>query len=261
VNSDTNEQYACRLNRYVTALRNEKPDCVPIRPFVAEFAAKYAGFTNQQVTHDYKLAFDAAFRCAADFDWDAVVPNMVYVWTGLTQAIGLKYYATPGVEVGPESGFQYLEPDEDHAFMRADEYDRLIDDPTAFLYEVWLPRVSADVRGPDEPNSLRSMAALVKGSMAMLQYFSDFGPQCARLQEEVGVASAIAGIFKAPFDILADKLRGYVGLTMDMVTQPEKVLAACEALMPHLFHVANSTADPAGLVPVGFWMHRGAFRL
>ena len=28
--------------------------------------------------------------------------------------------------------------------------------------------------------------------------------------------SAIAGIFKAPFDILADKLRGYIGLTMDM---------------------------------------------
>ena len=39
-------------------------------------------------------------------------------------------------------------------------------------------------------------------------------------------ASAIAGIFKAPFDILADKLRGYIGLTMDMQTQPEKVLKA-----------------------------------
>ncbi|PIZ40465.1 MAG: hypothetical protein COY42_21255, partial [Armatimonadetes bacterium CG_4_10_14_0_8_um_filter_66_14] len=33
--------------------------------------------------------------------------------------------------------------------------------------------------------------------------------------------------------------------------------AACEALMPHLFNVAVSTADPTGTVPLGFWMHRG----
>ncbi len=45
--------YRQRLNRYLTAMRNEKPDMVPIRPFVAELTAKYAGFTCQEVTHDY----------------------------------------------------------------------------------------------------------------------------------------------------------------------------------------------------------------
>ena len=93
--------------------------------------------------------------------------------------------------------------------------------------------------------------------MAMLSYFYAFGPQIARLRTECGTVSAIAGIFKAPFDILADKLRGYVGLTMDMHTQPDKVLKACEALMPHLCHVGLTTADPAKQVPIGFWMHRG----
>ena len=34
--------YQTRLSRYLTAMRNEKPDMVPIRPFVAEFTAKYA---------------------------------------------------------------------------------------------------------------------------------------------------------------------------------------------------------------------------
>ncbi len=67
------EQYQQRLKRYVTAMRNGKPDMVPIRPFVAEFTAKYAGFTCQEVTHDYEKAFEAARKCAADFDWDAVV--------------------------------------------------------------------------------------------------------------------------------------------------------------------------------------------
>jgi len=44
---------------------------------------------------------------------------------------------------------------------------------------------------------------------------------------------------------------------MDMVERPGKVLAACEALAPHLLHVALSSADPDRQVPVGFWMHRG----
>ena len=256
-NAEMEKLYAERLGRYVTAMRNEKPDKIPIRPFVAEFTAKYAGFTCQEVTHDFTKALIAARKCAADFDWDAVVANMVYVWTGLTQAIGLKYYAVPGIDIPADTAFQYLEPDEENAFMKADEYDRLIDDPTAFLYNVWLPRVSEHISPMGEPTSYRNNLALVKGGMAMLSYFSAFGPQCELLRAESGTVSAIAGILKAPFDIIADKLRGYIGLTMDMMTQPDKVLEACEALMPHLYHVALTTSDPNKQVPVGFWMHRG----
>ncbi|HOB99101.1 MAG TPA: uroporphyrinogen decarboxylase family protein [Verrucomicrobiota bacterium] len=127
------ELYSQRLARYVTAMRNEKPDRVPLRPFVAEFTARYAGYTCQQVAHDYRLAFDAALRCARDFDWDAVVPNMVAAWTGMAQAAGLRYYGIPGIGIPPDVGFNYIEPPEEQAFMRADEYDALIDDPNAFL--------------------------------------------------------------------------------------------------------------------------------
>jgi len=58
-------------------------------------------------------------------------------------------------------------------------------------------------------------------------------------------------------DIIADKLRGYLGLVEDLFERRDKVVAACEALMPHLHHVARMTADPQRLVPVGYWMHRG----
>ena len=112
------ERYRERLARYVTAMRNGKPDRVPIRPFVAEFTAKYAGFTCQEVTHDFEKAFEAARKCAADFDWDAVVGNMVYVWTGLTQAIGLTYYGVPGVDLEPANCFQYR-ASYSSAFMKA----------------------------------------------------------------------------------------------------------------------------------------------
>lgn len=249
--------YQQRLDRYVTALRNGKGDRVPIRPFVAEFTAKYAGYTCQEVTHDYEKAFAAVRKCAMDFDWDAVVGNMVYVWTGLTQAIGLRYYGIPGIHVGPDVGFQYREPSEQAAWMEADEYDALIEDPTGFLFNVWLPRVSSEVAPIGAPSTYRNNLSFLKGGMAMLAYFSAFGPQGERLKTECGMPGAISGILKAPMDIIADKLRGYIGLAMDILTQPEKVKAACEALAPHLAHVALSGADPDRKVPISIWMHRG----
>jgi hypothetical protein len=249
--------YAQRLKRYVTAMRNGKPDKIPIRPFVAEFTAKYAGFTCQEVTHDYEKAFIAARKCASDFDWDAVVGNMVYVWTGLTEAIGLKYYAVPGVEISEQTGFQYREPPEEHAFMKPDEYDELIKNPTAFLFNLWLPRVSKYVIAKGEPASYHNNLSFLKGGMAMLSYFNSFGRQNQLLRTESGTVSAISGIFKAPLDIIADKLRGYLGLVTDLAERPKKVMAACEALMPHLEFIALSGADPAKNVPIGYWMHRG----
>ena len=240
-----NTLYEQRLARYTCAMRGGMPDRVPIRPFVAEFCAKYAGFTCQDVAHDYTKAYEAVIRTGRDFEWDAMVANMVWVWTGLAQALGLKYYGIPGIHVLADTGFQYHEPPEDGAFMKEDEYDALIDDPTAFLLNIWLPRVSAG-----------TPVSQLKGGMAMMQYFGTVGGQIERMKRENGTVSAIAGILKAPMDILADKFRGYLGLLSDLETQPEKVKAACEALAPHLFRVALDSSDPTGTVPIGFWMHR-----
>jgi hypothetical protein len=125
-----NDLYRQRRGRYTAAMRNEQPDCVPIRPFVAEFTTVFAGYTCQQTAHDYTLGFDAALRTAQAHDWDAVVPNMIATWTGMTQALGLKYYMTPGIDIPAHVGHQYLEPSEEQAFMQPDEYDALIADPT-----------------------------------------------------------------------------------------------------------------------------------
>ena len=255
--SSMEHRYQERLKRYVTAMRKGKPDRVPIRPFVAEFTAKYAGYTCQEVAHDFEKAFAAARKCAADFDWDAVVGNMVYVWTGLTQAIGLKYYGVPGIDVSAETGFQYREPSEDKAFMKPEEYDALAADPTGFLFNVWLPRVSSDVAAPGQPTTFRNNLSFLKGGMAMMNYFGGFVRQAELLRKESGTVNAISGILKAPLDILADKLRGYVGLCEDLQQRPAQVRKACEAMMPHLLHVALSGADPDKNVPVTIWMHRG----
>jgi uroporphyrinogen-III decarboxylase len=253
----TEEIYQERLTRYVTAMRNGMPDRVPVRPFAAEITAKHAGFTCQEVTHDYRLAFEAIIRCCRDFDWDATVPNMVYVWTGLTEAIGLNYYGVPGIHIGPDVCFQYREPDDKNSFMLREEYDELIEDPVRFLYETWLPRACSQVSAKGTPVTYRNSLSFVKGGMAMLDYFHAFGPQVERMRAETGTVSAICGMLKAPLDILGDKLRGYIGLAFDLMEMPEKVLAACQALMPHLGYLALTGADPQRQIPIPIWMHRG----
>ncbi len=249
--------YEERLTRYYTAMRNGKPDRVPVRPFAAEVTAVYAGMSCQDVTQDYNLAFEAIIKCCKDFDWDATPANMVYVWSGFVQSAGIKYYAMPGVQIPPTTAFQYLEPPEEDANMREDEYDLLARNPTRFLADQWLPRVTYTVTGPGEPNTHANNISLLSGMAAMKNYFNAYGPHCARMRSETGTPGAICGILKAPFDILADKLRGYKALCMDMYFRPEKVLAACEALMPHLLYMAKRTSDPAKKLPVGLWLHRG----
>ena len=58
--ADMEALYQQRLARYTTAMRNEMPDRVPLRPFVAEFTGTYAGYTCQELAHDYERAFAAA---------------------------------------------------------------------------------------------------------------------------------------------------------------------------------------------------------
>lgn len=254
---DLEQLYAERLHRYVSANRNLKPDRVPLRPFAAEFTAAHAGMTCQQVTHDYDLAFEAVLRCCRDYDWDAVVPNMVYVWTGLAQAASLRYYAIPGIDVEPDVAFQYREPPQDGAWMEREDYDALIADPVKFLYDTWLPRVAAELAPPAAPAHFRHNLALVKSAWSMSQYFNAFGPQIDRMRRDTGTVSSICGMLKAPLDVLADKFRGYLGLAFDLKEIPEKVVAACQALMPHLACVALSGLDPARNIPIPIWMHRG----
>ena len=144
--------YQQRLNRYVTAMRNDKPDMIPIRPFVAEFTGTYAGYTCQELAHDYQQAFRGRLQVCRrlrlgrrrgqhGLRLDRADPGR-RIWPTT---------AFPGIDVPANMGFQYREPPEDHAFMRPDEYDQLIEDPTGLP----LQRLAA-ARGPAGADSSAS---------------------------------------------------------------------------------------------------------
>ncbi len=50
-------------------------------------------------------------------------------------------------------------------------------------------------------------------------------------QYDLGIADLICGVSSAPFDFVADQLRGFRGILTDVRRIPEKVLAACDAIV------------------------------
>ncbi len=250
--------YHERLTRYLAAMRGGQPDRVPIRLFVEEFAARYAGYTNYQTACDYTLAFEATRRCVSELGCDAAMSNGIVNWMGMSKAIGWKPIRFPGLGLPVQSATQWTEPsDEASAFLKRDEYDELADDPTAFLVNRWLPRFTDHIRPPGEPVSYHHTMALINGALSFQSYMGAFGTYAERLRTLAGVVSASAGTLKAPLDILGDKLRGFLSLSIDLMERRDKVIKACEALAPHLLHSALAGADPTGQVPVTIWMHRG----
>jgi hypothetical protein len=250
-------QYEQRLRRYVTAMANEQPDRIPLRIFSEEFSAKYCGYDNYVTAVDLELQFDVNRRFAVDTGIDAVPANSIVNWFGMQKALGWKGITFPGIGLPADSINQWTEPEiEDEAFLRADEYDAFIDDPTAFLVNTWLPRFTAHIVPLGAPVTFEHNMSLINGVLAYSRFFQTWGAKHVELIQ-AGVVPAVGSVLKAPLDILGDKLRGYLNLCYDLHDRRDKVLEACEALMPHLLRVVLSAADPNRQIPSIIWMHRG----
>jgi hypothetical protein len=255
--TDTATLYRERLSRYVAANYNYRPDRVPLRVFAEEFAAKYCGVTNYEAACDLELQFDVNRRFAVETGIDAIQTNSIVNWFGMQKALGWSI-TFPGIGLPVDGSNQWTEPsNEEEAFLKADEYDEFIDDPTAFLANKWLPRFMRNVNLPGEPVTFAHNMSLINGLLAYDLLFQTWGAKTTELIQ-AGVVPAVGSVLKAPLDIIGDKLRGYVNLCVDLRERRDKVIAACEALMPHLFNVVAGGADPAGITPSIIWMHRGS---
>lgn len=250
--------YQARLARYTSAMDLGTPDRIPIRFLLQEAAAGIAGYTTQQVSLDYHLAFEATRQAGEKLGCDAVMLNAIWSTYTVGKAASWMYLHVPGVDVNLGSVLQYSEPEhEEDAFLLAEEYEEFTEDPTAFLVNKWLSRATSRVKPAGAPVDLDHNAALMGGALAYANYMNAFGPAADKLKYQSALVSANAGMIKAPFDIMGDKFRGFVGTAIDSVERPKELLKACEALMPHIVANALAGADPDKRVPITIWAHRG----
>ncbi|MEY7999112.1 uroporphyrinogen decarboxylase family protein [Clostridium sp. Mt-5] len=116
--------------------------------------------------------------------------------------------------------------------MLPEDYDYLIEKPYDCLLERVIPRQHKALQA--EP-----MNMTISFAKSLMEYNGDFtelGSILGEMNEKYGYYPGApfggGGFTEAPFDFLADQLRGFKGISGDIRRRPEKVAEACEALYP-----------------------------
>jgi hypothetical protein len=126
----------------------------------------------------------------------------------------------------------------EHIFMLPEEYDDFLDGPYDFILEKLLPRRLTKL---DPNNFIKSALVLVKSITAMNNTRATIGMIKGKLVAKYSffdVPFEQNGFTVAPFDFIANCLRGFTGMMRDIKRCPEKVAEACEALLPLLLKFA-----------------------
>ena len=224
-----------RLGRYHAAISLEPHDRIPIATGSNYFAEIYSGNTMQETLYNPEKWLQAEIKFCQDFpEADVLRDNRIY--GPLHDALDVKNYKLPGRDLPANTQFQFVEQE----YMKKDEYDDLINDPTGFMIDVLLPRIFGELRNR---GTGRSHIAMWKAGVAMAQFGAIMKNRAIVLEQQYGMPQPMSGFFLAPFDVLADTLRGLTGTFLDMFRQPDKVLAACDVLVQEMAHLALATAD------------------
>jgi hypothetical protein len=243
------ELYKEREDRLADAIRLKEPDRVPVVLGGTFFAARYAGIPFSSAYYDAPAWKEAYRRTMLDFEPDAYGTG-----GGTDSGLALEALAPgqvlwPGGTLPEDAPYQYIEQE----YLKEDEYDLFLDDPTDYILRYYLPRaygalaplsgipplrerfaaVPATTPIFTSPEFQQVAKALYKAGQAQAKFRLEMG----NFTEEMAAIGFPAimregrGAGGAPFETMSSRLRGMRGVMMDMYRQPEKLLAACDKIL------------------------------
>jgi len=191
-------------------------------------------------------------------------------------ALGDRMTKWPGYGLGPNGSYQFVERE----YMKASDYDALIEDPGDWAIRVYSPRAFKNLEGLamlpplgmwgfGYYNTLNFAGMAAPPVMAAFEAIHKaIQAQAQWLQEAVSSAQRLAALgfpplpfvgylVEAPFDFMADTLRGMRGVFLDMMRIPDKLLAAQEKVQRFQIEYAVNTAAATGMKACFIPMHRG----
>jgi uroporphyrinogen-III decarboxylase len=276
-NPKAEKEYKARVQRFLDALNMKKPDRVPVFPMQGFYGAYYGGYTPYDAMYDYNKLMESFTKMIVDMSPDAhasvtgAPPGIVY------DILDYKLYSWPGHGVPKNASYQAREGE----YMKADEYDALIADPTNFFLTTWLPRVMGKAEGLKSltpftnmtemyggftaaalvpfgiPPVQESLKALMKAGEEALKWIQVVGAYGATMTAK-GYPAFMGGGTKAPFDTVGDTLRGTKGMIIDMYRNPKKLVRACEQFVPIAIKMGADNAKLNGCPVVFLPLHKGA---
>lgn len=250
--SDKEQLYQKRLNRYLTAMDCGKPDMVPVNFRIGEWVVKYTEPTLQDLYYHIDKSAAVVSSMLDDFDGDILGGGPSLWWPPMFDVMGSKLYKFPGIGLEEDSTFQFNEEE----YMKAEDYDDFIANPTEWLVTKYLPRINPEFANP---GSYRASIALIKSSAAFAMAGAAMRAAWSQWTRDHGFVQASTGFTKAPFDTLGDAMRSLKGIMVDLRRRPEKVLAACEAIIPHNINAGIGGGGADLRFPCTAVLHRGAY--
>jgi hypothetical protein len=277
INSDARKEYLARLKRQLDAYNVEEPDRVPVSINIDAMPMYEYGLDYNTGIHDYEKMRQAynTFNQKHAAELEMYVSPPIMFPAKAYKILDYKQYAWPGhgLPLNGE-GYQFVEGE----YMRDDEYDAFIRDPSDFWIRTFLPRAF----GAFEPIGMFGSATTVIESVAGLALLPLATPQMqATLQKLQEAGKELAGMMmligefaqrgaalgypglsfifgKAPFDTLGDTLRGTQGIMKDIYRQPQMLLKAMDMLSEISIDSIIAQVNNTGTQIVMFPLHKGA---
>src|SRR4030043_303186 len=132
------ELFKERTKRVEDAIQLKVPDRVPFLPFFSFFPAKYAGISFEQAMYDYDKLGEVYKKAIIDFQPDMYTSPYGLISVGPTfEAVDYKQLKWPGHGVSPNHTYQFVEGE----YMKAEEYDAFLFDPSDFMIRTIFPRI------------------------------------------------------------------------------------------------------------------------
>jgi len=277
MNKTPDELYKERLKRVEDAIQLKTPDRVPFFPLTHFLAASYVAMRADEAIYNTDKWFEANKTMFLDLKPDLYFPPSTALYPGssldILQCTQIRW---PGHGSPPGSAYQFIEKE----FMKADEYDAFLSDPSDYLIRIYLPRIFKTL----EPlQKLPSLTALFiqgyKGSLTSvafanpeiahaLESFDKAGlesanylAQSAKFDREMaalGFPLGVAVSIYVAFDYISDMLRGMRGIMLDMFRQPQKLIDAMDRIYPILTGAGIAGAKRSGNPRVFIPLHRGS---
>jgi len=275
INPEAEKAYKKRVTRLINVVQLKIPDRVPVIPTLGFFPAHYAGITPQEAMYDYNKLRMAWKKYIVDFQPD-MYSGMSSPSAGrVFEILDYRLYKWPGHGTPPTTPYQCVEAE----YMKADEYDALIQDPSDFWGRIYLPRVYGALEplkmlspvtnlvempftGPNllpygTPQVQTAFKAILEAGQEALKW----GTTIRSANQEImglGFPMLSGGAAKAPFDTIGDTLRGTQRIMLDMYRQPDKLLEALDRLVPLMIKMGVSAAKVSGVPLIFMPLHKGA---
>ncbi len=270
------ELYQEREKRVLDAIALKKPDRVPIMVMFGFFPARYVGMSVKEFMYDPEKLWKAQWKTLIDFEPDMDQSPYGLRFLGpLLETLEFKQLLWPGHGLTSDHSYQFVEGE----YMMPDEYDHFLLDPSDFMVRRYWPRVCGALKGLEKLRPLHSIITYYMGFGTGLAPFSSpeveealealkragqksaqiasYGRLYAEKAKEAGFPLQSGGITQAPFDTLGDFFRGTKGLMLDMYRRPDKVITACEKLLPIMLEMVLASTKASGNPRVFIPLHKG----